>query len=280
MKMESLLALEREWESAYGFGTPAERVARAKTWLPYYTYLAESLQGKPFDADADPNGFVTALVENGTLRKDDTFLDVGAGFGDYALRFAKHCREVTALELNPAGVDLIRKRATAAGIDNLQTVIGPWETFAPGHAFDVTFSSMCPAICNVTEIRRMERMTRQTCCIVTVRTGSYEKHRKAMMTELHLHPRGMVTDADRYIQVLRAMGRKVRIVEKELRYTYDVPAQRVLEQYPIYFAIFGLSESDSLDYLKGYLQRHADNGVLHDESLLKLSMLTWMPECL
>lgn len=110
MKMESLLALEREWESAYGFGTPAERMARAKKWLPYYTYLAEGLQGKPFDTDADPNGFIAALVENSTLLKYDTLLDIGAGFGDYTLRFAKHCRKVIALELNPAGVDLIRTR--------------------------------------------------------------------------------------------------------------------------------------------------------------------------
>ena len=121
----------------------------------------------------------------------------------------------------------------------------------------------------------MESMSGRTCCILTVRKGSFDRHRRAMMAELGLKPRGMVTDAETYERVLAAMGRTVRTVTKETVHTYDVPEEKVLEQYPVYFSVFGVPEKDSLDFLRDYLDRNADGGVLHDESRLLLSLLIW-----
>ena len=267
--------IEREWESAHRFGTAEERVSRARAWLPYYSWLLKDRKGKPFDPEADPAGFVSFLTGNGLVNPDDTLLDIGAGGGDYSLRFARRCREVTALELNPDGVALIRERADLLGIGNLRTVHEAWELFRPEEPYGVTFVSMCPAICNVEEIRRMEDMTRHTCCIVTVKKGSYDFHRKQMMNELGLHPKGMITDADRYLSVLGAMGRDVITSEKTLRFEYDVPERDFCEKYPVYFSVFGMPRETSKPYVKQYFKRHAGNGVLHDESELHLVLLAW-----
>lgn len=267
--------IEREWESAHRFGTVEARISRAEKWLPYYSWLLKDRQGKPFDADADPTGFISFLTGNGFIRPDDTLLDIGAGGGDYSLRFARRCREVTALELNPDGAALIRERADLLGIKNLTAVNEAWERFSPEAPFDVTFASMCPAICNVEEIRRMEDMTRRTCCIVTVRKGSYDYHRKAMMNELGLHPDGMITDADRYLNVLTAMGRSVITTEQTIQSHYEVSEQDFLERYPVYFSVFGMPREESEPYVKAYFKRHAENGVLQDESRLNLVLLAW-----
>ena len=274
----TLQELEREWEEAYGYGTPGERVDRARRWLPYYTCLAKDAESRPFDPDTDPNGFIAALTESGALREGDALLDIGAGFGDWALRFARRCRAVTALELNPSSAELIGKRAAEAGIRNIETVTGAWESFVPETKYDVAFTSMCPAVCTVSEIRRMESMASRACCILTVRKGSYDRHRKAMMSELDLHPRGMVTVAETYGRVLAAMVRTVRTVDREVCRAFDVPVEKVLEQYPIYFSVFGVPEADALAFLKAYLARNAENGVLHDESKLCLSLLIWNPD--
>ena len=275
--MTTLEKIEKDWEEAYGLGTPKERVDRAKAWLPYYAYLAAGAADKPFDADADPTGFVTFLISSGRLRPEDTVLDIGAGRGDYSLRLARHCRRVTALDLDPESLSVLRRRAAAAGIGNVGTVTAPWEFYTAQAPFDVTFTAMCQAVSGVPEILRMEGLTGRLCALVTVRKGSFDKHRKAMMAELGLHPKGMLADADRYLAVLRAMGRDVTVQETVLRSESDIPAETVLERYPIYFSVFGLGRSESSAFLKDYLDRHAENGVLHDESELRFSLLTWKP---
>ncbi len=273
--MQSLETIEREWEEAGRFGSRETRMERAKRWLPYYTMLCEKAADRPFDPDADPTGFVSVLVGQDLLRPTDLLLDIGAGMGDYALRFARHCKSVTALEINPSGVALMQTRAAANGIRNLEPVCGFWERYAPKTTFDVTFASMCPAICSVEEILRMERMTNRTCCLLTVLPGSYDLHRRAMMQELQLRPEGMVTDGTRYEQVLTAMGRDVRVVTKEFTSKHDVRAETVLQQFPVYFAVFGIREPDAEAFLRDYLDRNAENGVLHDESKLRYALLTW-----
>lgn len=204
--MQSLETIEREWEEAGRFGSRETRMERAKRWLPYYTMLCEKAADRPFDPDADPTGFVSVLVGQDLLRPTDLLLDIGAGMGEYALRFAGHCKRVTALEVNPVGIALMQKRADACGVRNLETVCDLWERFEPDKVFDVTFASMCPAICNVEEILRMEQMTNRVCCLLTLLPGSYDLHRRAMMQELQLRPAGMVTDGTMYERVLTAMG--------------------------------------------------------------------------
>lgn len=273
--MKSLETLAREWEEAGGFGTKEERMARAERWAPYYAMLCQQAAKRPFDPEGDPSGFIRILTENRIVGPTDTLLDIGAGMGDYGLRLAKHCRWVTELEMNPAGVELMERRAAAAEIENVSTVQAFWERYEPEQPFDVTFASMFPAICSVAEIRRMEAITRRTCCILTVLPGSYDMHRRAMMQELNLRPKGMVTDGERYEQVLTAMGRTVQVITRKTEAKYDVPVESILQQYPVYFNIFGVSEGEATAFLNDYLARHADNGVLHDESHLHFALLTW-----
>ena len=273
--LDTLETIAKEWEAAGRFGSRETRMARAMHWLPYYMMLCDQAEERPFDPKADPTGFIAVLTEQGILRPTDTLLDIGAGMGEYALRFAGHCKRVTALEVNPAGIALMQKRADACGVRNLETVCDLWERFEPDKTFDVTFASMCPAICNVEEILRMEQMTNRTCCLLTVLPGSYDLHRRAMMQELQLRPAGMVTDGTMYEQVLTAMGRDVRIVTKEFTSKHDVRAETVLQQFPVYFAVFGIREPDAEAFLRDYLDRNAENGVLHDESKLRYALLTW-----
>lgn len=275
MTQDLLKKLTQEWEAVYRYGTREERIERAGKWLPYYRFLCEQAANRSFDPASDPTGYLATLVDEGILLPDDTLLEIGAGTGEYALRLAKHCKAVTALEMNPAAIALMQKRAAVHGIGNLNTVCGLWEQYEPNELFDVTFLSMCPAICNIEEIRKMEAVTRRACCIVTVLPGSYDFHRRAMMRELELHPAGMMTDGDRYREILTAIGRDVRVFTTETVSKYDVTLKDVLKQYSIYFGIFGISEQDAELYLRSYFGRNADNGVLHDERRMRFALLTW-----
>lgn len=275
MISNQLETLTQRWEAFYRYGTREERIERAGKWLPYYSFLSKQAAGQPFDFSFDPTGFVSTLICEGILKPDDTLLEIGAGNGDFALRLAKHCRHVTALEMNPAGITLMQRRAADYGIGNINMVCALWEQYEPEQVFDVTFISMCPAICNIEEILKMEAATRRTCCIVTVLPGSYDYHRRAMMKELELHPAGMMTDGDRYREILTAMGRNVRVFSTETVSRHDLTLDQILAQYSVYFGIFGISERDAQTYLRGYFMRNAENGILHDERRMRLALVTW-----
>lgn len=274
--MYSLEECEQIWDEAGQHGEPADRIRRAEAWLPYYAYIAGPMKTVPFSPEAENDSFPALLLREGLVRPEDSILDIGAGMGGDSLAFASSCKSVTALELSGACLNVLRHRAEGLDLRNIETVQKPWEEFDPQKQFDVCYSSMCPAICNVEELRRMESMTKRRCCLVTVTQGSYDKHRKAMMAELGIQPKGgMVTEAIHYYNALYLMGRQPDVRCRTVHREYTVPKERILAQYPIYFKIFGVEEETSAAFLEDYLARNAQDGLLHDESHINFAMLTW-----
>lgn len=278
--MYTLEDCARQWDEAGQHGSVSERMERTRQWFPYYSFLAESMESVPYALPEVPSPFADFMCREGILRETDTLLDIGAGMGGFALEFSRHCRSVTALEPNEDCLKLLSRRAKKCGVENVLPVEGFWEEYSPQEPFDITFSSMCPAICNVEELKKMEAMTRRTCCLVAVMRGSFEKHRRAMMQELGIRPQGgMTTEAIHYLNALYLMGRQVNLKCITTRTSYRIPVNRVMEQYPIYFRIFGIPTQDSIVFLENYLQRNAVNGFLEDEVQLNQTLIYWdVPE--
>jgi hypothetical protein len=277
--MYTLENCEKLWDEAGRHGSVEERIERTKRWEPYYGYLAKKALSAPeAESFAEPP-LVTYMVKEGILTPDSTVLDIGAGMGSYALSFAKNCREVSALEPVGACLDVLQHKAAQHGLRNIHGIHDYWEHFSPTKVYDMTFSSMCPAICNTEELRRMESMTGKTCCLVAVQRGSYDKHRKTMMAGLQIKPQGgMTTEAIHYINALYLMGRQPNVKFFEFRKTSRVSAETVLEQYPIYFEIFGIEKETSVPFLQQYLTEHAVDGFLEDESYLRQALIYWHKE--
>ena len=266
----------RLWDEAGQHGGPEERIRRAQAWLPYYAYLAKPMLNSPFTPEAEDDSFPSFLIREGLVRPEDSVLDIGAGMGGDSLRFAASCRRVTALELSGACLAVLRRRAERLGIGNVETVQQPWEAFSPSERFDVSYSSMCPAICSGEELGRMEEMTRRLCCLTAVMRGSYDKHRKAMMEELNIRPKGgMATELIHYYNALYLMGRQPNVLCRTVHSETAVPVEKLMEQYPIYFKIFGVEEDRSIPFLEDYLSCHAENGLLREESHIHFAWLWW-----
>ena len=97
-----------------------------------------------------------------------------------------------------------------------------------------------------------------------------------MMAGLGIKPAGgMVTEALHYMNVLYLSGRLFRMISRSTASTRKISERSVLEQYPIYFRIFGVEEDVSVPFLKDYLARHAEGGFLSEESRMNLAMLYW-----
>ena len=276
--MYTLENCEQLWDEAGRHGTAEERIDRARAWLPYYSYLSAPFLNAPFALPDDDESFPSFLIREGLVLAGDRVLDIGAGMGGDSLRFAASGAQVTALELSGDSLEVLRRRADCLGRKNIEAVQKTWEEFEPSERFDVSWSSLCPAICSTEELRRMEGMTKRLCCLATVTRGSRDKHRKAMMAELGIRPRGMVTELIHYFNALYLMGRQVNVRTRTVLSEYDIPCEKLMEQYPIYFKIFGVPEEKSKAFLEDYLSRHAENGALREESVIHLALLWWKPE--
>lgn len=273
-----MLTLEealKNWEEAGHHGTREQRIVRGKKWLPYYAYLAQRQKDAPFAPPKKTNAFVEALMEEGAVQPGDTVLDIGAGLGSYALEFARAGCRVTAMDASRECLDVLKTRAAQCGF-TIETVQSTWEEFTPTRTYDVTFSSMCPAICNMEELERMESITNKNCCLITAARGSRDKHRKAMMAALDIHPQGgMTTEALHYGNALYLSGRPFRMKTISTHSTHRISTDTAMEQYPIYFRIFGIPQEKSIPFLKTYLEENAKDGFLEEESQMNLAMLFW-----
>ena len=59
-------------------------------------------------------------------RADDTWLDIGAGGGRYALPLARSVREVVAVDPSAAMLEVLRDGMREHGIANVRVVEGRW----------------------------------------------------------------------------------------------------------------------------------------------------------
>jgi cyclopropane fatty-acyl-phospholipid synthase-like methyltransferase len=70
-----------------------------------------------------------------------TILDLGAGVGQWAFRFAPHVKSVTAVEYSKSLANIGIKKLHDNKIDNVKFVISPAENFNTNELFDVIFVS-------------------------------------------------------------------------------------------------------------------------------------------
>jgi SAM-dependent methyltransferase len=72
-------------------------------------------------AGPDPVDDLAVLRQHG-LDERSTVVDLGAGTGRFALAVAPHCRQVVAVDVSPAMLELLRARASEARLVNVASV--------------------------------------------------------------------------------------------------------------------------------------------------------------
>lgn len=196
--------------------------------------------------------------------------------GSYSIEFARLCASVTALDMNNDCLLVLKDKAARCGLSNIRCVNAPWEEYQERKRFDVTFSAMCPAICDQEELFRMEALTKRAACLLTVTRGSYESCRRELMRQLSLKKLdGMVTEALHYYNVLYLMGRQPNVKCWSEHFVTSASAESMIDRYTIYLKVFGIEESESVPFLRDFFAKRSVNGMIQDECQMNYALIFW-----
>ncbi|MCX6021265.1 MAG: class I SAM-dependent methyltransferase [Chloroflexi bacterium] len=102
-----------------------DRVREVEDGADFYGPVAQNFRADPHRQDEPALNFLRTLA-----RPDQTWIDIGAGGGRYALPLALLTREVIALDPSPGMLSVLRAGMAEQGITNVRTVEGRWPAAA------------------------------------------------------------------------------------------------------------------------------------------------------
>ncbi len=141
-RQDLVALLEASWAARVRANAEqVERIREAPDGRDFYASVSRTFIADPARED---DSVLEALVS--LARSDDTWLDIGAGAGRYALPLARHVREVVALDPSASMLDALRAGMATHGIANVRVLEGRWPpdvalrvTVGPDPVADVAF---------------------------------------------------------------------------------------------------------------------------------------------
>ncbi len=173
----------------------------------FYRPISSMFRADPFRTDDDVLSALLALA-----RPDDTWLDIGAGAGRFALPLARHVREVIALDPSRGMLDGLRDGMRESRIANVRIVEGRWPRDAAGLSVDVALIAHVGY--DVEEIGpfigAMERSARRLCVAVLMEQAPAALA-NAFWPDIHGEARVPLPALGDLVALLEARGRNVDV---------------------------------------------------------------------
>jgi len=165
--MTSAAELEAAWaERVRGNRDQVERLREVADPTDFYAPVTDLFRDDPGRTDDPVLNRLLALSEPG-----DTWLDIGAGAGRYALPLARRVREVVAVDPSPGMMGVLATEMATWQIPNIRPLVGRWpDEVPPGVALPVDGSLIAHVGYDIEAIGpflgAMERGTRRCCAAV------------------------------------------------------------------------------------------------------------------
>jgi putative AdoMet-dependent methyltransferase len=126
---------------------------------PKRAHAYDSKMRKFRNYEEEAKGIATIL----NINKQMTVLDIGAGTGALTIELAKHCQEITAIDISNPMLQILKQKATESNLTNIRTVNAGFLTFDNnGKQFDRIISSAVlhhlPDFWKVIALRRVHSM--------------------------------------------------------------------------------------------------------------------------
>jgi SAM-dependent methyltransferase len=180
----------------------------------------------------------TLTVLSGLVRIGDTLLDVGAGTGRFALPLARCVSQVTALDHSAAMLNILRRKATVQGVENITIQETDWES-AEVEPHDVVLAAWSlyrqPDLCAA--LHRLVAATRRT-LIVVAGDATAPPHRASLDAIWGQAGRPKIPE---YLYLLGSLWQigvraNVRVVHETRHFSYVTPVEAAEQLAPVHAA--------------------------------------------
>ncbi|MCC7366083.1 MAG: methyltransferase domain-containing protein [Dehalococcoidia bacterium] len=153
----------------------------------FYAPAAQSFKADPHRTDEPLLDALRVLVQPG-----ETWLDIGAGAGRYALALAVRAKELIAVDPSPGMLQALREQMADYGIANIRVVNALWPPEEPLGADVAMFSHVSYDIAAIGPfLDAMERSARRLCVAVLLARGRLcEVRLFARQPMTHTHAEG------------------------------------------------------------------------------------------
>lgn len=211
-------------------------------------------------------------------RPHDTWLDIGAGAGRYALPLAGGVREVIALDPSASMLDGLRAGMAEHEIRNIRVVSGRWPADAAGLSADVGLIAHVGY--DVDEIGpfvdAMEGAARRL-CVAVLMERSPASAAEAAFEAIHGEARAALPALPDFLGLLIARGRlfEVRLAPPQPRRYASRDDVRTVLRRQLWIGPTG-SKADALERFVAGLPEDRD-GVILDPRPSRIGIVSWEP---
>jgi len=201
-------------------------------------------------------------------------LDIGCGTGSLTSRLASKCSRVLGLDFSPGMLSVAERRCGPLG--NVDLLCQGWEEYSCGRDFDLVFSSFCPAIDDLSSMLRMDVLSRDRCCIVSLGGSSGDSLAFDIWEELG-YPGMTMEGFDPAFprRLLEEMGKRPSLRSFDVREEYEIEEERMVRHLVRYFSLFHPVDDSILEVIRRRTSEKAVHGELSVRQVRTISVLSW-----
>ena len=224
---------------------------------------------------------VRCLTGGGMLGPETSVLDVGCGYGSYALPFAAVAKDVVAADVSSRMLELCAERAKTAGASNLRTLKHDWELAEIGDLkgrFDLVFACMCRPARTSSGLAKMTAASRGV-CVVAQYVAMEDSLADSMVDELGLDrsddPHNDRSIAWAIFNRLWLDGFLPRMAFVERSEDRTLTLEKALDRYGMGL---GRAAAERGTDLRSLLSAREEGGGVRTRARVVLALISWKPE--
>lgn len=252
----------------------AERLREAPAGTDFYAPVADSFRADPNRTDEEALNTLRALVRPG-----ETWLDIGAGGGRYALPLAQHAGRLIAVDPSPGMLSVLREGMAAHAIGNVDIIESRWP-MPLGTAPDADVALISHVGYDVEDIGpfldAMESSARRL-CVALLLNEAPASVAKRYWPLVHGEERALLPALPDFLALLLARGRFVEVRAagaREPGYYRDVETALGFLRQQLFIQPGGTKDLR----LQGILEAsRTPDGIPTATEPLPLGIVTWKP---
>lgn len=267
-------ALLAEWKRrVVANNAQAERFREVPERPDFYAPVAAQFKADPRRTDEPALDVLRSLVIPG-----ETWLDIGAGGGRYALPLALSGAKVIALDPSPGMLEVLREAASEFGVDGVDTVASRWPMAGPPRADVCLISHVGYDIAEIGPfLNAMESASKRIC--VAVLLGEAPATQAAgLWPAVHGEPRALLPALAEFLTLLLAREKLFSVWLGERR-PMAYPSLEAIEGF-VRMQLFIESDSPRIEIMRRAIRDQVserDGRFMLTDRPTVLGVVTWKP---